>query len=560
MSNLRRGAASALAIAMAWMGATALMAQEAATDDAAPEIVLPPMVLDLRPPGPEEVEAGLPPAEELLPPDGSGPLPTLGELAVPLPAPQLSDGTPSPLPGAVATPAAGGAQPVQVSATLGAGSLSQLSASVDVLSWGVLPAYRLHFSHDAADGVRGVLPVGGGGQRGADRLSGELRTVLGPLDVVVDASAEATARGLQGQTAAGPDAFTELGTNTAHGGVHFDTAELWPVVFEASLAASSVGATLQGSSPASLNDVELAPRVGLQWATDQLRLGLEARYGLRVGTGTGQLEPATQQTDHGVAVAAEAVLHQPTYSLAAEVAWRWGTVGHRVPFHLAFDATPAPGLALSVSGGHRVGEHRLAAALALPYSRPLLLADSSQWYAEVAARIGLGGPLSLLAGTTLLVDDGEPINAGEITTGTFVGLFDIVQQQQLHITPSLAVSYVGSQFRAELSAAFELWDVAPYRPLATIAGDVTYRNAAGTIGAELSAEWSSVPSLAKVTSAALPLLSLEAFWQLAPSTRAIVGATDLLEPFVGERIALPTALSGYRDPGLRLFLQIQVSL
>lgn len=553
--------ADALSAALAMgLAGVAVVEGQAPPADAAPEIVLPAMVLEIRPPGPEDLEARLPPSEELSPPEGSVSLPTLGELEVPLLSPRFADGTAVPLPGAAGLPADTGVQPVQVSATLGAGTLSQLDASVDVLLAGSLSDYRLHFSHDAADGVRGVLPVGSGAQRGSDRLSGQLRTVLGPLNVLVDASAATSAQGLQGQTAAGPAAFTEISTNIAHGALHVDTAQLWGVSVDASFSASRVSATLQGSLPASLNDVELVPRVGLRWATNQLRLGLGARYALRIGTGSGGLGPATTQTDHMVVVTAEGVLQQPAFSVASEVAWWWGTIGHRVPFHVALDASPLPGLTLSLSGGHRVAEHRLARALVLPYSRPVLLADSSQWYVDLAARVGLVGPLSLLAGTRLLVDDGEPIITEEITTGTFVGLFDIDQRQQLHIAPTLGVSYVGSQLRAELSVAVELWDVAPYQPLATIVGDLAYRNAAGTVGAELLAQWSSVPLLAQAAGAALPLLSLQGFWHVAPSTRAILGAADLLEPFAGERIALPTAAGGYREAGLRVFLQLEVSL
>jgi hypothetical protein len=535
-----------------WSAALPLQAQAPTSKatSARPEIVLPPVVLELAAPAAEEVQAGLPAVEQLLPPESSIPLPGIGELDVALPPPQLGElGLSLQLdPAATNQPA----RDLFASAFLSVGTLAELESTVAVVSGGGAPGFQLQFMHVGRDGVRGVLPVGGGGNYTLDQLTGSVRTGVGAMELSASGTVAVAQTGLQGQAGAGSDPavdpFTDLASNAAELEVSLASGNLWPVAVTATLAAHSAAATLRGGTPLTLSEFHVRPELDATWQTDLLRLGLQASYALRSKNGS----VGDESFNHVTHLGASASWQLQQIGIETQVAWRWGSIGHRVPFRLAVQATPTPGIAFSMEGGYRVQEHGLQAALDLPYVQPAVATDGSGWFAGAHVRLGLGNSLSLLFGASLLGDDAAPApTIAPVTPAGGVPLYQLDQGSLVRITPDFRLTFTTNALQFGLTSQFELWEVATYQPQVTIEAQFGMRNPSRSLGMDLTAGYAWNPDLEAAAPGQVPVLSLDAFWQVVPSARVSIRTVDLLEPIAGQRLLRPAPSGGYLAPGLR---------
>ena len=540
------------------LSATPLSAQapNGQTEPSTPEIVLPPIILELAAPDPAEVQAGLPPVEQLLLPDSAIPLPTIGEIDVALPVPRIGAGG---FLDETFDPTEAADPPVRdlyASASLSVGTLWELACEVEVVSAGGEPGFQLQFAHIGQDGVRGVLLVGRGGHYTRDQLSGKLRTSLGAMQLGATGEAEVVQTGLQGQAASGIASFTELASNSADIEVSLDSRQIWPIAVTAALAASTTDATLRGGTPETVSEFQIRPGLIATWQTDTLRLGLDAAYALRSRSGSA----IASATNHATRLGASASLQLPQLGIETSVAWRWGAIGHRVPFRLAVEATPSPRVALSVDGGYQVREHGLRATLELPYVRPAVARDGAGWFGGAHLRLGLDS-LSVLIGATVLDDDAAPASTpAVIATSGGAELYHLDQSPLFHVAPDLRVSFTTDTIHVGVASAVELWHLAAFEPLAIVEAEFGLRNPSRTLGVDLTARYSLIPDLEAVAPGQLPVVTLDGFWQWAPAARVALRATDLLEPILGRRLLRPAPLGGYLAPGLQVAVSLQLSL
>ena len=179
--------------------------QSNAAQPAEPDIVLPEVIMQIDDLSVENVEAKLPPEEELLAPERQLPPPTVGDIPVTDPA----------VPGAASvgegTPPASTAN-LSAEAQLGGGLENTIVGKLSMKTLGADPRLSLGFSHEGADGFQGHQP-GSGYRLRNDDLYGELADKLGPVDSHIQAGYRENEDGLQGRGSI-PGCFRETSPET----------------------------------------------------------------------------------------------------------------------------------------------------------------------------------------------------------------------------------------------------------------------------------------------------------------------------------------------------------
>jgi len=161
-----------------------------------PDLILPQMILQVEDLSVENVEALLPPEEEMLPPVRTIPVLSEGELAV---------GEPS-VP-AAATESEGPAlaqnqRQLSADAQIGTGSTNMILGSVDLTTLGPDPRLSVQFHHESLDGFDGHSPGSGFNTRD-DNLDGGLKFRLGGADASLAGGFKEDETGLQGLSGGG---------------------------------------------------------------------------------------------------------------------------------------------------------------------------------------------------------------------------------------------------------------------------------------------------------------------------------------------------------------------
>ena len=395
-------------VALALSAQPAVMAQS--IDPGEPEIVLPQIIMDVQDISVENVEAKLPPEEELLPPQR--PLPELPEADIPVAEPQISV-APG---GEAAAPAP--VQSLSVEAILGAGMENTIEGSLGVKTLGLDPRISLLFSHQTADGLSGREP-GSGFDLRTDDLSGQIAFGLGPVQTSFQGSYTEDQRGLQGLSP-----YMGMLTRGIDGTVGFSWSPVSWLALETKAFASTSSLTLMNPTPLAISEYRLSPELSAKVGVSWFSAGLSGDYAYR----RADFGPAGVQEVHRVRTTLTLGAELPaSLLLEGSVAWAWSTAGSLFPFEVRLSGTPFTFMTFSLGGGFKVTPYDMADILsASPWILPQALADDSGWFADSSLQLVIAKDLTL-SGKASFQTDSAMLDSPPATDGA-TGLYVLTQR------------------------------------------------------------------------------------------------------------------------------------
>ncbi len=512
-----------------------------------PEIILPPVVLEIEDLSVERVEAKLPPEEDLLPPPRDVLLVDVGDLVIADPSVPTT---------AVATGGAGAGDGNRFLATdvrLGAGSANHVTGSIALKTLGPLPRFSLDFAHETMDGST-ANPLDTGFGRRSDLLSGALSFARGSLGADLAGSFAEEEAGLQGLTAGGPYA-TRL-ARTVEGRASFSAKPVDQLTLSAALDASADTLRLDGPGLSPESEYRIAPSLSARAAFTAVRLGLDARYAYRSST------PAGASRLHRVSAGLWFEADLPaSLILNGSVGWFGSSstgaalVASLVPFEVRLTGTPTPFLTLSAGGGYRVTQLDMRDAARLsPLIAPAAPADDSGWFADGSLRLTFTRDLSVSAraafSTASAALDADPAALAS-------GLYPLASRQGSRLTTDLGMRWgITQEISVSASYAHEWVALAVLVPSDRLAVELAGLQSAGRWGGNLSVDW-TLPQPVSGVPVQLPLLRASGFFAVSEVVTLQLGASDLLAPLLagGAR----TGFGGYAEPGFRVTASVRMS-
>jgi hypothetical protein len=502
---------------------------------------MPQMVLRIEDLSVENVQAQLPPEEEMLAPVRAIPLLSEGELAV---------GEPT-----VATPAVESEGPSRVTnkrllssdVQLGVGNLNMILGNVALATLGPDPRLSLQFHHESLDGFDGHAPGSGFSVRDED-LDGGLKGRLGAVDADVEGGFKENETGLQQQ---GP--YSSVLSRVFSGSASFSGFVTDWLTLGVQAGGGYDSLTLQSSAPLSSSGLRLDPEVSAEAHFGAVKLGLETRYWYRqeyyLLYGMDQL--------HRVQIDSVFSLELPaTLLLQARAGWFYNSAGlSRFPFMLSVTGTPLTFLTLSVEGGYKVipyEMHDIISSSTLAETTPL--ADDRGWYGDAMGQISLARDLAVTLKAEYMSHEAMPVGSVAIDPAT--GLFPVAQPGATQLSGNAGLRWGFTQVFS-LSAGWdhEFLD----RPFFTPTDSIT----AGLIGVEPNGRYGGSLTMAygPIYDGTLqdPVVHLSGFWKIIETIKLQLDGDDLLAPlFGGPRWNI--ARSTYITPGFRIFGSLSVSL
>jgi hypothetical protein len=514
----------------------------ASVDAGEPALVLPEVVLKIEDLSVASVVAGLPAAQELLPPERTPPLPALAEPRIPdieppVPAgPELEGGA-----------RLGG---VAAEAVLGAGTLSHTYGRLSIFRAGEGPRFGLKFLHEMQDGLGGEDP-GTGYYMREDSLEADGRTVSDRLQVEASGKFRDAERGLQEQS---PYYSRTLRDAQASVDATWLLAERLDLTAGADAAYSSdlLSGASTGSSSRTRDGSQVAPSLGLRYKLPGFEAGIEGGY--RYVTGLEDVQrvrvDARAAWDHGEA-----------FGLKARAGWHWSSqLGSLFPFQLALSGAVAP-LTIDLGGGYRVQELDAPALLA---RYPLVEIagtpeDNRGWFASGRFGIAVAPGLSVLGSLAWSADAAMPdprlLPGDNLDPAT--GLLSFAQEQADRLSGSAGLRW-NPRPMIGLTAALdaELLDRPTLEP--------RYRLRVDAEGSEVSGRWGAAAS-ARVDldsegdpdSGLVPVFDASAYWRVSRPVTISLEGNDLLAGLVdGPRYRQYP----FVEPGTSVILKVQINL
>ncbi len=511
-----------------------------------PEIVMPQVILQVQDLSVENVQAQLPPEEDLLPPVRTIPALSEGELAVGEPtipaAPVESEGP--------ARPANDRLLSSEVQ--LGAGSLNMISGSVALKTLGPDPRFSLQFHHETLDGFGGHSPGSGFSLRN-DSLDGGLKFRLGGVDNDLGGSFREDETGLQGQSQ-GPVSYSSALTRAISGTVSFTGAPLDWLTLKAMAGGGIDSLTLEGAAPQSSSGLRLEPSLSAHAKFGAVGFGLESSYWYRDDSYLAS--PENQM--HRVKVAAVFSLDLPaTLILQASAAWFWNSAGLSLfPFFLSITGTPLDFLTISMEGGYKVvpyDMHDILSSNALALPQPL--ADDRGWYANSSAQLSITRDLAATIKVSFMASGEMPMGSTALDPAT--GLFAVTQSAGVQLSTDAGLRWgITQAFSLSAGWSHEFIDRPFFTPIDAITAGLLALDPSGRFGGGFTV---SAGPIADGTVQPWPIAHLSGFWKITEAVKLQVDGDDLFGPLLGGP-RWNIARNTYITPGFRLSTSLSVSL
>jgi hypothetical protein len=531
-----------LASALLALGAAGLRAAETVPGEPGePEIVLPPIILEIEDLSVERVEAKLPPEEDLLPPARDVPLVDVGALVIADPS------VPTTAAAAAGTSAGPRDRFLATDVRLGAGTMNHVVGSVAMKTLGGQPRFSLNFSHETMDGTW-VDPLKPGFGRRTDQLAGALTFAPAAVEAGLTGSFSEDDSGLQGLSTGGQ--FPSRLVRSIGGAASISAKPAEWLRLAAGLDAAADTLRLEGLVLPPESEYRISPSLSAEASFKAVRIGLDARYGFRSSTPAGGSQ--FQRLTAGLSLEADLAA---ALLLNGSVGWYGSSAGASlVPFELRLTGTPLAFLTLSAGGGYRVIPLDMRDVLALsPLVLPGVPADDSGWFADASLRLTFTRDLTASAKAAFSTSSAA-LDANT-TPDTGTGLYPLAERQGDRLTTEFGMRWgITQEVSVSGSLAHEWLPLTVLVPADRLLVELAAVQAAGRWGGNLSVDF-TVPQPAAGIPLQLPLVRVSGFFAVSDIVTLELGAADLLLLAGGVR----TGFGGYEEPGFHVTASVRMS-
>ncbi len=314
-----------------------------------PEIVLPPMLLEVEDLSVERVEAAIPEGDELPAPTIDLPMPEPEELEIPdeafdLPLPSQDEGM---------FDIARTDREIFSEGVVGLGSMHHVLGSLSLYKLGDEPRFRLQFLHEGLNGFAedyGFNDPGTGYHRIENLLSGSLELRFGTLSLDTTAAYQELTDGLQEQSEQ-YDAITHQFSSSSVS-AELRASDSLSLTADTDVRYTGTVGSFRDPGDVPLDDSEivLSPTLGAHLSFPYVNVGIEGRYGYRNVIDNEDLLLHRA----GGMLSTEISFPFPLY-LDGSVGIAWTSEGPlRIPFSAGLSTTLGEMFTVSVQGGYEV--------------------------------------------------------------------------------------------------------------------------------------------------------------------------------------------------------------
>lgn len=356
--------------------------QDADSEPADPDIILPSILLEIEDLSIETIDAILPEEEELLPPEREVPLPDEEVMEVKEPAPVTA--LPESGFDAVKTPS--GAS-FAAEAILGAGYVNHILSQISFYKLGETPRYKLLFSHEMLDGFA-FRDAGTGFNLREDSLEASIKGNLGKVESEVSGNFYEGEWGLQDQSEYYFSRIVRLIDGTAL----FSMMPSDMFRLSANIQGTYTSMSLTGAETPEFDasyppaEVVAGGTAGGELLFDSVTFGVSAEYRYRNLLGSKDYEL------HRVLAKTSISIELPlSFILSGNVGYFYNTdIPWLIPFDISLSANPEQTFSFQLAGGYQVRENNLNTfwkeypfsgfPTSLPGSDTSILPDNHGWY------------------------------------------------------------------------------------------------------------------------------------------------------------------------------------
>ncbi len=503
-----------------------------------PEIVLPPVILQVENLTVERVKATLPEDSEIIPPERDVPLPDLANLTIEEPILKSIE----PLP--VVERLEKSRVKLNAEGRLGIGNMNHIVSAVSLYKLGDMPRYKLAFSHEMMDGFA-FHPAGSGFSSRKDSIEGFFRFSNSGYLFHGDASFDDREIGLQGKSSFLSEIDrllkVRLGVNKSFG----DYLTLSPEV-----CSSGVSLLLTGSLPESISEYSIEPKIDLDFSTDKLGLGLTTAYQFR--NGFSGYDFLLNRLRIKGKISGELPLNLEGVIWGG---WFFSTGGLNLfTYGAEIKGSPLSLMSIYLSGGFDVREYNLFDLVDnfVLTSIPDEILDNPLYYGKADVKVSLLE--SFVVSTSVSVDVNNSLADIRLTGGFGDNSLSSLLYSRSVVSVRGDIGFkwdINPYFTVNGNYSREFWDRAIYMPVDDVTLGIIGIGPDGRYGGNLDLNYTTGFGDALQ----LPRINLGVFYKTANYIRIVGSIDDLLSVGGIERYDA----FGLEEPGFKAVLEVQVS-
>jgi len=508
-----------------------------------PEIVLPPLLLEVEDLSEEQVSAVLPQGDENLLPTISVPLPDVEEISLSgleFPLDALPDQPP--IIGGAASRAKIGSDFFS-EGMLGGGTMSHILGDISLYKIGSMPSFSMRFSHSILDGY-GFREPGSGFKNREDIIEGTLTFDGETIRSETEANYTDVENGLQQNSDydSVTHRFYYVGSNFV-----FSTPKIVKLYADAQFF--GVNMILSADSPSNQPELNLTPGLGLGFAFPAVEFGIRGEYAFRT---TFDDNDVYHSAGANAFIDAELPL---AIDLSVSGGFSWDSLSaFSFPFEISLRGMVRDFFIYGISGGYRIQPAPYAEIWReypfFDYSDPL--EDTEAWFADGNVEFRFLDAFSIKAGAEFSAVSGELTPASTIDTTT--GLYNVsVTDDVFHLYLSTEFAYnPGSIFSGSVGWRGQvLQDQDPLRYEHTLSLSLNLQSPNDRVGGALNASFPFDPGFI------VPDVSASGFVKITNGVVLWMEALDVFAPLIDDgRIEW----GDYEGPGFHFALKLRISL
>lgn len=501
-----------------------------------PEIVLPPMLLQIEDIEEEIVEAVIPENTQMDLPAFDLVLPEAGELELPQAAFDI------PIPDQV-LPSLKEDAPFFSEGMIGMGTNWHILGDISLYKLGAGPRFILHFAHDGMDGYN-FNSIGQGFNFRNDLIEASITMNLEKLRIDGEVFYQDRNHGLQGIGDYGSVTHRFFGINSDG---HYQLNDLFS--FAGALEFFGVNRDLSGAAPVINTELFLAPAVsaGFDWRFLSLLLSIDYRLGAQL-----EIENYRHHLNGGLSFSFELPL---AMNLDGKISIEWPIGTDPVfPFFLAWSGIVRDYFSYRLEGGYEYFRHNgFDFWQDMPFIDQLnSVTDQKGWYGALTLKATPIDTLEFTAGADFGWGSGAV--ASDLSVASAVsGLVSLVQDDYLRLTVDAGIEWNPiPQFSASLDWSGQvLEDKDPLKANHQLTLMLSGQNKDETYGGGISADWEIYDQ------PLLPVVSLNGFINVAEGIEITLDALDILAPIYENG---RPGWGGLIQPGFDFVFKTKISL